>query len=218
MGRKTPNYHYSELLVVISYKLITFTTPSYLLVEKLIIPPLLLRTTMTFGFPSGPVSVLRPTLACHRTCSESGHIETSQKCVLTTQGITWKWKFWPRGSPTDIMTKRVPLLQEWGAGRRVDLVSKWVKLWLSKEHKNLGTSWHSSPFLHFRTSRTASFTPSVPQEKHIHNPSLIHAIHDANTRCYFEALDRWPVLAMHFLRSPSDPRTAHDMLTAVNLQ
>ena len=45
----------------------------------------------TFGFPPGPVSVLGPTLACHRTCSESGHIETSQKCVLTTQGVKWKW-------------------------------------------------------------------------------------------------------------------------------
>ena len=42
MGRKTPSSHYSELLVAISYKLIALTTPSYLLVEKLSIPPLLL--------------------------------------------------------------------------------------------------------------------------------------------------------------------------------
>ena len=103
---------------------------------------------------------------------------------LTTRGVKWKWNSglvdhlqtsWPSGCP---------YCKSRGAGRRVDLVSKWVKLWLSKEHKDLGASWQFPIFALQDISNCIFHLQSVPQEKHIHNPSLIHAIHDANTRLF----------------------------------
>ena len=68
------------------------------------------------------------------------------------QGITWKWNSglvdhlqtsWPSGCPYC------------KSGVRVDGSTSCPIGW---EHKDFGASWHSSPSLHFRTSRTASFT------------------------------------------------------------
>ena len=151
--RKTHISHYPKLVVI---KLIT----SFTLVRTSIF---FIFTTIssTFGFPSGPVyqflGQLWPAPGPVVNLDTLRHRKSAYwRCKVSRgSGILASWITYRHHDQVGAPTARVGC---GSTGPRVDLVSKWLKLWLSKEHKDLGASWHSSPSLHFRTSRTASFT------------------------------------------------------------
>ena len=100
--RKTHISHYPKLVVI---KLIT----SFTLVRKIMFFfTFLLPFLRHLNFPRGHYQFLGQPWTATGPVSESGHIETSQKCVLTTQGLKWKWNSglvdhlqtaWPSGCP-----------------------------------------------------------------------------------------------------------------------